>query len=239
MSLLLQIRPRTMSSRLPFPKKDRIKLLQWCDRHCCMCEKQCTTDIEIHHFDRTRNDLDNAIPLCLNCHHEIEKYNIDHPIGTKYNIDEIKAKRDLIYEKYTQHLVPKIDCQITQFIRGNPAIRRQLPDIGFNLANLSQHLPLKAKVEAKVICEGDDLGLLKYDLYSGEELWEINPLDITYGHFQIPEKCVNASKDLKIEVRVTIIDQYEREHQQKPLCWTYKWKSSEWVFEPRSFSRWK
>jgi hypothetical protein len=39
-----------------------------------------------------------CIPLCLQCHGEVEAYNSKHPIGTKYTPTELKRRRDEWYQ---------------------------------------------------------------------------------------------------------------------------------------------
>src|SRR5881628_40520 len=51
-----------------FDEADKLKALLWCDRHCCLCGKATGTGIEVAHLDPKRSDLDNAIPLCFDCH---------------------------------------------------------------------------------------------------------------------------------------------------------------------------
>jgi len=224
-----------------FSEKDKIKILLWCDRHCCLCGKPCGTDIEIAHIDSKGEDnLENAIPLCYDCHSEIGKYNKKHPRGNKYRPEELKTRRDQIYEEHTRHLVPPIHFEITQNIAINPRLNRTFPDVGFNLSHLGDSLPVKAKVEAKIILGEKDLGLIetKYGYYSGEAEWNLNPHTLIFGHFNVPKECADSTEDLKIEVRVTIIDQYDREHKYLPQCWTYVRKDNYWFIEPRSFTKW-
>jgi len=226
-----------------FSEEDKIKILLWCDRHCCLCGKACGTNIVIHHIEQegeNLTDIDNAIPLCLNCHGKIS-YNLGHPVGTAYKIKEIKARRDQIFEKYTRNLVPPIHFEITQIVRNEPRFPpRNLPDVGFNLGHLGDSLPVKVKVEAKTILAGKDLGLIqdREGYYSGKAEWNLNPRTITFGHFNVPVECVDSAEDLKIEVRITIIDQYERQHRYLPQCWTYVRKDNYWFLEPRSFAKW-
>jgi hypothetical protein len=68
-------------------------MLLWCARHCCFCGKACTTNIVIHHIDGdpSNNNFDNLIPVCFDCHGELERYNPEHPLGTKYRHLEIKT----------------------------------------------------------------------------------------------------------------------------------------------------
>jgi 5-methylcytosine-specific restriction endonuclease McrA len=95
----------------PFNEKDKIKILLWSERHCCLCDKPCDTNIVIHHIqqegrpDEELKNIENAIPLCYDCHGRIKSYNLAHRVGTSYRIEEIKARRNQIYDKYTRDLV--------------------------------------------------------------------------------------------------------------------------------------
>jgi hypothetical protein len=111
----------------PFDKKDKIKILLWSERHCCLCDKPCDTNIEIHHIeqdgktDEELSNIDNAIPLCFDCHGKIKSYNPKHRVGTSYRLEEIKARRNQIYDKYTRHLVPLVHFDIEQGSPNNPS----------------------------------------------------------------------------------------------------------------------
>jgi hypothetical protein len=43
--------------------------------------------------------LDNAIPLCFDCHAEVGHYNVQHPKGLKFTATELKKHRDNWYSK--------------------------------------------------------------------------------------------------------------------------------------------
>lgn len=43
--------------------------------------------------------LDNAIPLCFDCHAEVGHYNVQHPRGLKFTPTELKLHRDNWYAK--------------------------------------------------------------------------------------------------------------------------------------------
>ena len=237
-----------MPSKSPPPFKDenKIKMLLWCDRHCCLCDKQCDTNIEIHHIEQEGNkeklsNIDNAIPLCFDCHGRIKSYNPEHRVGTSYKIEEIKARRDQIYETHTRHLVPITNSRITQVVRRNLSLSlRKFPNVGFNLKHSdTRFLPVNAKVEVKFILDGKKI--IPMDdpngYYSGKTEWNLNPATIIFGNFSVPKEFADT-EDLKIEVRVTIIDQYRRPHKLLPQCWTYVRKANYWFLEPRSFTEW-
>lgn len=224
-----------------FKEKDKLKMLLWSGRHCCICRKACGDTIEIAHIGpKGGNDIDNGIPVCHEHHIEIGRYNVKHPLGNKYRIKELKKIRDQAYEEYTRHLVPSMHFEITQVIRNNSLLPlRKFPSIGFNLT-VGDSPPVKAKVEVKIIHGGRNLGIKKdkTGYYSGETEWNLTPNTITFGNFSVPKKCADSNKDLKLEVRVTLIDQYEREHKYPPHCWTYVRKGNYWFLEPRSFTKW-
>lgn len=239
-----------MNKRAPFKPRDVIKILLWCERHCCLCEKPCDTNIEIHHIEREGSkrklsNIENAIPLCFDCHGRINSYNPKHGVGTAYKVKEIKARRDQIYEKHTRHLVPVTFFEITQVVRMNPELpSRQLPDVGFNLKHVDpRFLPVTAKVEVRYLLDQKYQGMIEghNGYYNGETDWHLNPTSIIFGHFSVPEKCVTheeSGKDFKIEVQVTIVDQYGRPHRHLPQAWTYVPTLNYWYIEPRSFTKW-
>lgn len=220
-----------------FSEEDRIKILLWCNRHCCLCGKACGTNIVIHHIEQegeNLSDIDNAIPLCLDCHGKIRSYDPIHRVGTSYKIKEIKARRDQIYDMFTQHLVPIVNFYVTQLIRDNPTFpRRRFPGVGTVLVHAGPlALPVKAKIEVKHILGGKDLGIMEdpKGYYSGKTEWSLNPGKRTFGNF--------TARARAIEARVTIIDRYGREHKLLAECWTYVRKDNHWFLEPRSFTKW-
>ena len=76
-----------------FKPKEVSKLLALCHRRCCICHRFCGTKMEIDHiyqkaYDGT-NNIDNAIPVCFECHAEIHSYNSKHPRGRKFRPEEL------------------------------------------------------------------------------------------------------------------------------------------------------
>ena len=69
------------------------KLLVECHRRCCICHRFCGIKIETDHIkpksEKGSNNIDNAIPLCFECHSEVHMYNDKHPCGRKYHADEL------------------------------------------------------------------------------------------------------------------------------------------------------
>lgn len=129
-----------------FKEEDKIKCLLWCDRRCCLCRRNCGPDIEVAHISRKLrgeklNAIDNAIPLCYDCHAKVGHYNVEEPRGNKYTPSELKRRREQIYEEFTRHLVPPIDFRITQMLLGGGL--RKFPDVGFEISNRGKGLPVR------------------------------------------------------------------------------------------------
>ena len=217
-----------------FNENDKVKCLLWCDRHCCLCGKACGTNIEIAHIipkgEVESGDIDNAIPLCFDCHSEIGRYNAEYPKGNKYKPKELKARREQIYEEYTRHLVPPIYFNITQNLSNEQ--KRDLPDVGIDVKHFGDSLPVKFSVAVQVFHEGKDLGIVNTSQYTGERLWNLNPRFGVQGHFSVPDEVGESTGSLEIRVKVTVIDQYEREHQLLPLGWIYMRERNSWYLEP-------
>lgn len=88
---------------MPFTTTIKTEVLLNCKRYCCYCEKYKGRDIEVHHIIQEanggKNTVDNAIPLCFDCHSEIGSYNTNHPKGNRFTKDELKQIRDSFYIK--------------------------------------------------------------------------------------------------------------------------------------------
>lgn len=225
-----------------FEEKDRIKMLLWSDRRCCLCKKLCATDIEIAYIqENAGNDIENGFPLCMKCATEIARYNKKSAKENKYKTEELKARREQVYEEFTRQLVPPIQFYLDQRqIEGNSSLK--LPLIGFRLQHLGDSLPVSVRVEAKVVYDGKDLGIVDdaRGLFSGRTNWNINPRTMTNGVFRVPlENVAEWDKELQVEVRVTIIDQLKREHKLLPQCFRYIKNGEFWSLEPHSITEWK
>lgn len=216
---------------MPFDEKLRTRVLLWSDRHCCLCKKSCGVNIEVDHISPESeggpSDIDNAIPLCFDCHSEAHRYNSQHPRGNKFKPAELKARREQVYEEFTRHLVPPVHWEVTQVLIGGGT--RKFPDAGFVLSHLGDSLPVHAKV---VLHRLQDKGrpLVVAGHYDGSKLWRLNPRFSVFGHFPLPESTTENT--VRLEVRVTIIDQYEREHLLLPLGYVYVPESNSWYVEP-------
>lgn len=78
---------------MAFKVVDVANLLAQCHRRCCVCHRFCGVKMELHHAehkaDGGNDDLGNAIPLCFECHAEVNHYNNAHPRGRKFTIEEL------------------------------------------------------------------------------------------------------------------------------------------------------
>src|SRR5438552_680030 len=156
-----------------FRDADKIKMLLWCDRHCCLCNKACGTNIEIAHIDADGpGEIDNAIPLCFECHSEIGRYNDQHPRGNKYKPAELKSRRNQIYGEHTRKLAPPIVSLVTQRLGAGQL--RALPDVGFVITHAGDSLPVKVRVAVTIFRERKNIGYAG-ELYDGSRPWNLNP----------------------------------------------------------------
>lgn len=206
-----------------FPEKVKIKCLLWSDRHCCLCGKQCGTNIEIARIDANgAKTIDNAIPLCFDCHEKIGHYNSEHPKGNKYRPKELITRRDQIYDRYTSYLVPQIDFQVIQ--------RSPFPDVGFLFTHVGGSYPARFKVKCELFL-GENRVTTLGGHYGGTMEWNLNPGHSFYGHTSIPIEG-ELKERLEIDTTITIIDRYSREHQWLPIGHVYDKKNNNWFAEP-------
>lgn len=81
-----------------FPQRDVDDLLAKCHRRCCICHRFCGVKMETDHIiprgNRGPDTIDNAIPLCFECHAEVHMYNDRHPRGRKYHPDELRKHKE-------------------------------------------------------------------------------------------------------------------------------------------------
>ena len=226
-----------------FSEDDKVKMLLWCARHCCLCGRNASTDIEIAHIDRRAgNGLDNGIPLCYDCHAKIGHYNREHPRGNKYKPRELRARRNQIYDEHTRNIVPPIHFYLDQ-TRAD-GTQSDLPFVVFHLQHLSDALPARLRIVANLKIGNSDPQIAQdgSGYYTGTTIWNINPRTVFWGGFGIIQEQltrVNANERFIIQLNVTVIDQFDREHPLLPQSWTWVNDAEHnrrfWNLEPRSF----
>jgi hypothetical protein len=83
---------------MSFSRETVEDVLVACGRICCICRKFCGVRIELHHIKPQHkggdDSLENCIPLCFDCHAEVEHYNTNHPRGRKFTPGELIKHRD-------------------------------------------------------------------------------------------------------------------------------------------------
>jgi hypothetical protein len=226
--------------RIPVPEEDRAKLFLWCARHCCFCGRECTTNIVIHHIDGDplNNNIDNLIPVCFDCHGELERYNPDHPIGTKYRFLEIKARRDQIYELYTHQYLRQVEIRISNYNLNaldntGELDKRKWGDISCSVGTLSTDIPVRLRLHLKPYQDVNPIKKDLGDLYSGKALWNLNPNFIVHGHIGLPISPSAEPFLFRIEIFWSIIDVLEREHEMLPISYVWNDPKKDWWFDPR------
>ena len=102
---------------MPFKKEEVSVLLAKCHRRCCICHRVCGIKIETDHIiskdDGGCDDIENAIPLCFECHAEVHLYNIRHRRGRKYTSNKLQRHKEQwinICETTPSILVQRMDC---------------------------------------------------------------------------------------------------------------------------------
>jgi hypothetical protein len=230
-----------MKREKDFSENIKLRCLLWSDRHCCVCGKACGLDIEVAHIDpKGPITIENAIPACYNCHAALGRYFKGHPRGNKYRFEELRKRRNQIYERYTRHLVPEILPNMHPRI--NEIGQIHLPTVGFSITPLGHFIPARAKIIVRVFLGGRDLGVIpnpEKPYYCGGIRWSVNPGYTFGGNFSVPQKCVDSKENLILELRVTVIDPYDREHDLLPVCFTYVRQKGYWFMEPTAFSELK
>ena len=83
---------------MPFNRQEVDELLTSCHRRCCICHRFCGVKMETDHMvpraDGGSDDIENAIPVCFECHAEIHSYNDQHPRGRKFRSEELRLQKE-------------------------------------------------------------------------------------------------------------------------------------------------
>lgn len=91
---------------MAFSEEIKTKVMVLCGRRCCVCHKFCGNNMEVHHIkahaDGGDDTLENAIPLCFDCHAIVRQYDPKHPKGVRFSEKELVQHRDAWYEHIKQ-----------------------------------------------------------------------------------------------------------------------------------------
>jgi len=119
---------------MPFPRKDVEDLLVACHRRCCICYRFCGVKLETDHIvppaEGGTDTVDNAIPVCFECHAEIHSYNDKHPRGRKFTPDELRGHKEQWLELCKNK--PEMFLQATRETDVGP-IQALIDELEFNL----------------------------------------------------------------------------------------------------------
>lgn len=230
--------------RRKFSKKTRNQVLLWCARHCCLCGKSCGLNIEIDHIQPELaspklNAVDNAIPVCYDCHAVLEQSRASSPRGSSFSVEEVKARREQVYEDHTRHLVPVLSYgPINDPNMAFPCVR-------FFIQNNDGSLQVWAQCVVDILVEGKLYGR-PVGHYRGERDWICNPGLAAIGWFDLSNRSVvprqpdyrgpapehALGKDVRLRVHLKIIDTFKRSHDRLPVEWYYDWTRALWVYDP-------
>lgn len=195
--------------------------------------------------------MDNAIPLCLECHGLVEMYNPSHPKGTKIKFTELKKRRDQIYDEHTRHLVPsleyRLDQRISQVDNGGAlrSVFRNFPDVGFIVRHPGGTPSVQLLIALDLYLNGEkakgsDWGCGLH--YSGRVRWNLNPGECFLGHFEISniaEDNGNGAQiikpginDIRVGINIVIHDCYDRPHKLLPVTYVWDRENNNWWLDP-------
>ncbi|BBB49545.1 HNH endonuclease [Pelolinea submarina] len=227
-----------------FSEDTKNKVLLWSDRHCCLCKKACGVDIQVHHIipkeKKGTGVIDNAIPLCYDCHAKVHYSSLQ---GNSIKPNELKRRRDQIYEEFTHHLLSPVMFLLTQ--RGG----REFPSIGFDIRNTGNTYPIGVRVDLYAYAKRKEIHFKKGEngYYSGRHIWNLNPgKGFINANFILPDYMMpvgfteltaeeQSSYKLQIRIKLTIIDILEREHELLPEGFIYSptiQSEQKWYAEP-------
>jgi 5-methylcytosine-specific restriction endonuclease McrA len=92
---------------LAFNRDEVSALLVKVHRRCSICHRFCGVKIETDHIlpasEGGSDEIDNAIPVCFECHAEIHSYNPQHPRGRKFLPEELRGHKSQWLEVCEKH----------------------------------------------------------------------------------------------------------------------------------------
>ncbi len=204
-----------------------LRALLWCNRHCCVCGKQCGVGIELAHIDPVEGGTqDNCLPACFDCHMMIGHYNDKHPRGRKFKAKELKERREQVYEQQTRSLVPPLQFMVDEYPNG-------LPDVSFKVFHRGTYPPVQVRIAIKTLVDGQEKGtVLDSPHYDGTRCVNLNPGSGFEGHFRIPVDASDSSRRISVHLFVQVIDPYQREHPLLPFGYVRDPGTPKWYYEP-------
>ena len=84
---------------MPFPASVKSRALVAAAGHCCVCHRFEAGHVEVHHIlpqaEGGSDKFENAITLCFDCHTWAGHYNANHPKGSRYSPDMLRAAKEI------------------------------------------------------------------------------------------------------------------------------------------------
>jgi hypothetical protein len=106
-------------------------LLADCRRHCCVCLRWAGQHTHIHHIvpdaKSGSGEYDNGIPVCLDCHAEIESKS---NMGRRFTADELKIHRERWMTTVREH--PEILVRAARTLSETGPLEALLSELDFN-----------------------------------------------------------------------------------------------------------
>lgn len=122
---------------MAFNRNKVAELLARCRRRCCICHRFCGVKIETDHIEPKANegedDIENAIPVCFDCHAEIHSYNDQHPRGRKFTTDELRQHKKQWLEVCDTMPAQLLNEHRTSDVEVGP-VQALIDEIEFNIA---------------------------------------------------------------------------------------------------------
>lgn len=83
------------------------KVLADCGRCCCLCRRFRPIQLQVHHIvlksEGGKDELDNAVALCLTCHTDVHT---KAPFTRRFTVEELKAHRENVYQLVREGKLP-------------------------------------------------------------------------------------------------------------------------------------
>lgn len=170
------------------------------------------------------NDIDNAIALCTECRKEVGWYNPRHPRGD-FRAEELKPRREQVYEEFTRHLAPPLNYHITQTLSDRTELI--FPEAAFVIRHQSDILPVRIRTAiAAVLPSGMKIPF--EGIFSGDREWNLNPRFEFSDRFTVPSEAVESSDEIRLEVKVVITDMHDWPHTRLPVHFTRNAEKNTW-----------
>src|SRR5687768_566859 len=121
-----------------FPSQVVDELLSNCARRCCLCLRWCGQRMQIHHIipdsEGGAGTAENGIPVCLDCHAEIESKS---NMGRRFSAAELVIRRDRWFDVVRDR--PEVLLAASQSQSETGPLEALLAELEFNLASVSGH----------------------------------------------------------------------------------------------------